>query len=50
VSVAEDFDELPSELATAFGTGGYAEMAIDKDREAEANEWCQSLAGDGSAK
>ena len=27
--------------------GGYEEMSADKDRDAEADEWCENLAGDG---
>jgi hypothetical protein len=28
-------------------SAAYAEMAADTDREVEAGEWCDSLAGDG---
>ncbi|HLJ95329.1 MAG TPA: hypothetical protein VKU02_19275 [Gemmataceae bacterium] len=33
---------LPESLAAA-----YAEMAADEAREAEADEWCEPLVGDG---
>ena len=33
---------VPDSLSAA-----YAEMAADKARDAEAEEWCESLAGDG---
>jgi hypothetical protein len=28
-------------------SAAYAEMAADSDREAEADEWCEALVGDG---
>jgi hypothetical protein len=28
-------------------SAAYAEMSADKDRDAEADEWCESLAADG---
>jgi hypothetical protein len=28
-------------------SAAYAEMAADRDREAEADEWCEALVGDG---
>jgi hypothetical protein len=28
-------------------SAGYAEMAADKARDAEADEWCEALAGEG---
>ncbi len=34
---------VPDSLSTA-----YAEMSADKARDAEAEEWCESLAGDGT--
>jgi antitoxin (DNA-binding transcriptional repressor) of toxin-antitoxin stability system len=30
---------LPTEVANAYVASAYAEMAADKDREAEAKEW-----------
>jgi hypothetical protein len=34
---------VPDSLSVA-----YAEMSTDKDRDAEADEWCESLTGDGT--
>jgi hypothetical protein len=43
----------PEELAPPFVVTGslgaaYAEMSADKTRDAEADEWCESLAADGT--
>jgi hypothetical protein len=47
-NIGKFLEDLARPLVVADSlSAAYAEMAADRDRETEADEWCEALVGDG---